>query len=108
MPIVRFYGKVLPFNGTSSFNIPELPAFSYDVVPGVRVSHVARVDQGLISVVSDISEFKDEFISELCKGAIDTIRTAVDLVAFASGWGWVTQIEFAHLPDGRLIPIECV
>ena len=105
MPTVRFYGKVLPSNAGGQIGVPVLPAFSYEVAPGVRVSHVARVDHSLISVVSEITEFKNEYIAEICKGAIDAVRTAVDMVAFAGGWGWVPQLEFMQLPDGRLVPL---
>jgi hypothetical protein len=103
MPTVRFYGKVLPFNHAGQFTIPELSGVNLEVNPGVMVSYSTRVDQGLINVNCEVDEFKDELIAEIGKGAVDAARTAVDLVAFASGWGWVAQLEFAQLPDGRLI-----
>ncbi len=104
MPIVRFYGKVLPFNHAGQFAIPELTGIGLEVAPGVKVNYTTRVDQGLINVNCEVEEFKDELIAEIMKGAVDAARTAVDLVAFASGWGWIAQLEFAQLPDGKLIP----
>jgi hypothetical protein len=85
--------------------VAQMPPFTHEVSKGVRVSHVARVDQNLISVVSTVGEFKDDYLSEICKGAIDAVRTAVDMVSYASGMGWVTQLDFVVLPDGRLSPI---
>ena len=87
MPILRFYGKVLPLGMGVSLSIPELPFLAHEVVPGVRVSHIARVDYGLISVTSDVNEFKDEFISEISKGAIDAVKTAIDMVSMIPGSG---------------------
>jgi len=104
METVHFLGRVLPptYNVSVGYD-PKIewgePALNF------KASFIVHIKNSTVDVECELSSFRLEQYPLLYIRAFDKARTAVDLVAFATGFSLTTILEtFVH-SDGRQEPI---
>ena len=108
MPIVRFFGRVLPLH--RKVNLAGHPGVVWDAVElGLVVAFRIQIVESLVIVECEMERFeKDKHFLDLYLRAYDFVLAALDLISFSAGIGHSLILEKLIEPDGTTTDLESI
>lgn len=100
---VHFIGRVIPTSLQISVRIPQLEWKWLE--QNIEFQFRVIIGNSFVNVECELDRYNDTYFDELYKRASDIARTAVNLVAFATGYGLTLVLETFIYPDGTPAPI---
>ena len=85
MPTVYFRGMVLPQTVAISFT--DIPQGKWEwLEEGLTLNFTVRITESKVEVECKLDRYKDDYLVELHRRALDLARACVNIAAFASGY----------------------
>src|SRR6266487_4666171 len=104
MPTVHLTGRVLP--STVNISITSAPTVnSKEPDIDLQMAFTVRIVNSSVDVECEVNRFQPDESVHLIIRALDVARLAVDLVAFATGYGLTVVLDALITPTGDSTPI---
>lgn len=104
MPTVHFRGRVLPLSRKISFGL--LPQIEWgEAATGVERTFRITIWENVVHVECEMNQYTESDLGHIYARAHDLARSAVDLLAFRTGFGMTLVIETYTDPQGASSPI---
>jgi len=102
--LIRITGRVFPSCIEFSFSTSLMPAIQLDpatpsILDGLEARFQFSIKKSQVEVLCHVNRIHASDFDFLFTSAYETIRSAIDLMAFSIGNGLTLVLEKAHYPD---------
>jgi hypothetical protein len=104
MVTVHFLGRVIPVEYNVSIGFDPKIEFKEPQL-NFEATFIVHIKNSAVDVECELPAFDPQQVALLYIRAFDRARTAVDLVAFATGISVITVLETLILPNGQRTPV---
>jgi hypothetical protein len=96
---IQFIGRIVPSAVKFSMAMPDL-VWKWEE-EGIDIKIRIKIGNSIVNAECEVERYSQDHVQEFYKRAYDMTRTCANMVAFASGMGFIVLFETLILPDGQ-------